>query len=181
MARVRSLVGVVGRLIQGVLDALWRALSSDPEDSPWERAAVRIVVPFAFLSAGLIASLVAYRTDRPPAAAFENRLIFAGELLLLAFYGVLLVLVPLVRALTAGELPIEMTARGARFSDRTSEGSLASDQVLTERIESLEAALAEQELESERRAYQATEGMADFAGDLTALRARFDEIERRVR
>src|ERR1700754_4769935 len=124
MVRVRSLFGIVGRLVLGVFEALWRALSSDPEDSPWERAAVRIVVPFAFVSAGLVATLVAYRTDQPPAVAFENRLIFAGELLLLAFYGVLLILVPLVRAIVAGELPIELTARGARFSEKVNEGSL---------------------------------------------------------
>jgi hypothetical protein len=74
-----------------------------------------------------------------------------------------------------------LTARGARFSEKVDEGSLASDHLLSERVESLEAALAEQELESERRAYEATEGMADFASDLTTLRARFDELERGVR
>jgi hypothetical protein len=117
MAGLRSVLKVIGRAIRRVLDGLWRALSSDPEDFPWERAAVRIVVPFAFVSAGLLATFVAYRTNHPPAVAFDNRLIFAGELLLLGFYGVLSVLVPLVRAIARGELPIELTAKGAQFSE----------------------------------------------------------------
>jgi hypothetical protein len=168
-------------LVRRVFEALWRALSSDPGDGPWERAAVRIVVPFAFVSAGLVATLVAYRTDRPPALAFENRLVFAGELLLLGFYGVLLVLVPLVRAIASGELPIELTARGARFSEREAEDSLALDRALWERLDSLEDGLADQEKKGEKRARQASEGMLDFEGDLAALRARYDELERRVR
>jgi hypothetical protein len=130
MARIRSLLGAGGRVVRSVLDVLWRGLSSDPEDLPWERAAVRVVIPIAFLSAGLFAALAAYRTDRPPAVAFENHLVFAGELLLLAFYGTLLVLVPLVRAIAGGELPIELTARGARFAERVAEESLASNQDL---------------------------------------------------
>ncbi|HJZ34941.1 MAG TPA: hypothetical protein VJ204_01615, partial [Solirubrobacterales bacterium] len=66
MARVSAFLGVISRAVRGVLDSLWRALSSDPEDRPWERAAVRIVVPFAFVSAASVATFVAYRTDRPP-------------------------------------------------------------------------------------------------------------------
>jgi hypothetical protein len=63
----------------------------------------------------MVARLVAYRTDRPPGVAFENHLIFGGELLLLGFYGMLLVLVPLVRAIGGGELPIEFDRQGRAF------------------------------------------------------------------
>jgi hypothetical protein len=94
MTRVSTFLVGVGAAVRGVLASLWRALSSDPEDRPWERAAVRIVVPFAFVSAAMVARLVAYRTSQPPEVAFDNHLIFAGELLLLGFYGLLLVLVP---------------------------------------------------------------------------------------
>jgi len=127
MARSSIFLAAFGRAVRGVPDALWRALSSDPDDRPWERAAVRIVVPFAFVSAALVGTFVAYRTDRPPGVALENHLIFGGELLLFGFYGILLVLVPLVRAIAGGELPIELTARGARFAEGAAEESLAAN------------------------------------------------------
>jgi hypothetical protein len=120
-------------------------------DRPWERAAVRIVVPFAFVSAGLVAAFVADRADRPPAVAFENRLVFAGELLVLTFYGVLLVLVPLVRAIAGGELPVELNARGARFAEAGAEEALAVNRDLFERVQVLEEELREQEDSSESR------------------------------
>jgi uncharacterized coiled-coil protein SlyX len=180
MARVRTLLAAFGRAVRGVLDALWSALSSDPDDRPWERAAVRIVVPFAFVSATLVATLVAYRTSQPPEVAFDNHLIFAGELLLLGFYGLLLVLVPLVRAIGGGELPIELTARGARFAERIVEDSAAMDQEISERLEFLEEAMADQEATIKGRALQATDGMHDFEDELDALRGRFDELERQA-
>jgi hypothetical protein len=180
MARVRSLLGTVGRVVRGAFDALWRALSSDPEDRPWERAAVRIVVPFAFVSAGLVATLVAYRTDRPPAWAFENSLVFAGVLLLFGFYGVLLIFVPLVRAVASGELPIELTARGARFTEKGADDSLVANRELFERVQTIEADLAEQEARSESDGRQAARSVIDFEGDLGGLRARLDAVERKV-
>jgi hypothetical protein len=112
--------------------------------STWEKAAVRVVVPFAFVSAGVVATLVAAGADHPPAVAFENRLILAGELLLLTFYGVLLVLVPLVRAIANGELPIELNTRGARYAERGAEESLASTRELFDRIQVLEKELRKQ-------------------------------------
>jgi hypothetical protein len=178
MARVSAFFGVVSRAVRGVLDALWRALSSDPEDRPWERAAVRIVVPFAFVSAALVATFVAYRTDRPPGVAFENHLIFGGELLLLGFYGMLLVLVPLVRAIASGELPIELTARGARFSERMVEESALTNQDIAERVGSLEQDLSIQIAKGEEDALRATRGMLDFEGELAELRNRLDELGR---
>jgi hypothetical protein len=181
MTRVSTFLVGVGAAVRGVLDSLWRALSSDPEDRPWERAAVRIVVPFAFVSAAMVARLVAYRTDRPPGVAFENHLIFGGELLLLGFYGMLLVLVPLVRAIGGGELPIELTARGARFAESVAEVSVATNQEIAGRVDSLEGAMADQEVEIDEHARQATEGMHDLEGELTALRGRVDAFERNVR
>jgi hypothetical protein len=180
MARVSASFGVVSCAVRGVLDALWRALSSDPEDRPWERAAVRIVVPFAFVSAALVATFVAYRTDRPPGVAFENHLIFGGELLLLGFYGMLLVLVPLVRAIGGGELPIELTARGARFAERAAEDSLRVNREIFERVRSVEVDLTAQETRSEVDGLEAARSVHDFEGDLARLQARLDAVERRA-
>ena len=77
-------------------------------------------------------------------------------------------------------LSIELTAKGARFSEREAEASLASDQVLTERVASLERTLVDQRLEGEEIAREANEGLRDFRVDLAVLRARFEEIERKV-
>jgi hypothetical protein len=167
---VLAFIAAVRRAVRRGLGALWRVLSSDPEDRPWERAAVRIVVPFSFAAAGLVAVLVSYRADRPPAIAFGNHLIFSGELLLLAFYGLLLILVPLVRAIGGGELPIELTTRGARFSEREAEYSVATNQAVTERIGSFESAMADQEAKMKMLTRQTTAGMNDFGDELAAIR-----------
>jgi hypothetical protein len=180
MTRVSAFLVGVGAVVRGLLDSLWRALSSDPEDRPWERAAVRIVVPFAFVSAALVATFVAYRTDRPPGVAFENHLIFGGELLLLGFYGMLLVLVPLVRAIGGGELPIELTARGARFAEKAAEDSLRANREVFERLRSLEVDWAEQETRSEVDGREAIRSLSDFQDDLAGLRAQLGALERRV-
>jgi hypothetical protein len=180
MGGLSTFLAAFGRAVRGVLDAVWSALSSDPEDRPWERAAVRIVVPFAFVSAALVATFVAYRTDRPPGVAFENHLIFGGELLLLGFYGMLLVLVPLVRAIGGGELPIELTARGARFAERAAEDSLRVNREIFERVRSVEVDLTAQETRSEVDGLEAARSVHDFEGDLARLQARLDAVERRA-
>jgi hypothetical protein len=180
MARFSAFLAAVGSVARGLLEALWRALSSDAEDSPWERAAVRLVVPFAFVSAGLVATFVAYQADHPPAIAFENRLVFAGELLVLTFYGVLLVLVPLVRAIAGGELPIELNARGARYAEGAVEESLSSTRQLSERVEALEDELGEHEERSERSNGQSVRRAIDLESELAGLRRRLKACERRV-
>jgi hypothetical protein len=180
MARVSTFLAAFGRAVRGVLEALWSALSSDPDDRPWERAAVRIVVPFAFVSATLVATFVAYQTNRPPGVAFENHLIFGGELLLLGFYGMLLVLVPLVRAIGGGELPIELTARGARFSEKAAEDSLRANREIFERVRSVEFDLAAQETRSEVDGREASRSLTDFEDDLAGLRSQLGALERRV-
>jgi hypothetical protein len=180
MTRVSAFLVGFGAAVRGVLDSLWRTLSSDPDDRPWERAAVRVVVPFAFVSAGSVATFVANRTDRPPGVAFENHLIFGGELLLLGFYGVLLVLVPLVRAIGGGELPIELTARGARFAEKAAEDSLRANREIFERVRSVEVDLVAQETRSEVDGREATRSLTDFEDDLARLRAQLGALERRV-
>ena len=180
MAGIWTFVAAVARAARGVPDALWRALSSDPEDRPWERAAVRIVVPFAFVSAALVATFVAYRANHPPAVAFDDRLGFAGELLVLTFYGVLLVLVPLVRAIAGGELPIELNARGARYAEGAVEESLSSTRQLSERVEVLEDELGKHEERGERSIRQSVRRAIDLESELAGLRRRLEACERRV-
>lgn len=180
MSRVSTFLAAFGRATLGVLGAVWRALSSDPDDRPWERAAVRIVVPFAFLSAVLLATFVASRTGRPPAVAFENRRVIAGELLVLTFYGVLLVLVPLARAIGGGELPIELNARGARFAERDAKEALVVNRDLFERVQVLEEELREQEDKDERDGRQADRRAIDLESELAGLRARLEACERGV-
>jgi len=68
-----------------------------------------------------------------PALALENRELLWLERALVLFYGFLLLFVPVVRALQ-GELPIELSTRGARYAE-------ASDdvvQALSERLDEIE-------------------------------------------
>ena len=48
MARVSAFLEALGRVVGGILDAVWRALSSDPEDRLWDvfygRAAANVIV-----------------------------------------------------------------------------------------------------------------------------------------
>ncbi len=163
-----------------IFDTCWRALSSDPEDRPWERATVRIVVPLAFLAAGIAAPLLAFRAAHAPTVAFENHLIFAGELFLLAFYGVLLVLVPLVRAIASGELPVELTARGARFAEGDVGISPNENLDLMERLDIAEAAVEDQRLSGEIDARLAAKGILDLEDNYSGLRERVDQLARKV-
>lgn len=85
--------------------------------------------------------------------ALGSRELLWLERSLVFFYGFLLLFVPLVRAL-GGELPIELTARGARYAE-ASEAALAQ---LEERLTEAERLLDETvefvdemaELESDR-------------------------------
>jgi hypothetical protein len=156
-------------------NTLTRALTSDPEDRPWERAAVRIGVPVAFLAAGVLAYAISHGTATAPEIAFENHFVYAVQLFLLIFYGILLLLVPLVRAIASGELPIELTARGARFPEKAVKGSLTANQELLERLEEVEEALRSQRILGDQNAARAAEGLLDLADDLDHLRKELRE------
>jgi hypothetical protein len=176
MGRIDALLGTVRSLLR----RFWDLLADDPEDRQWERAAVRLIVPLAFVVAGVTAALVAYQTDQSPAVAFENHLIFAGELFLLTFYGVLLILVPLVRAMASGELPIELTARGARFSERAGEGALAANEQFVRWIKKIEDSLTELERREVERDRGSVENLITIERDLSDLRRHLDEVARKL-
>jgi hypothetical protein len=177
--RVGSLLAAIAKRCGVATRAVAGALASDPEDRPLERAAVRLIVPGAFVAAVVISALVAYRSEEAPSIAFENHLVFAGELFLLSFYGLLLALVPLMRAVASGELPIELTSRGARFPEKAVKGSLVANQELLERVESIEAALEGQKVFGDTSARRAAEGLLDLEDELKDLRADLIRLERK--
>jgi hypothetical protein len=98
----------------------------------------------------------------------------------LTFYGVLLVLVPLVRAIAGGKLPIELNAKGARYAEGAIEEWFSSNRELLERIQVLEGELREQECRGESDGRQADRRAIDFESELASLRARLEACERRV-
>jgi hypothetical protein len=83
-------------------------------------------------------------------------------------------------AIAGGELPIELTARGARFAEKAAEDSLRANREVFERLRSLEVDLAEQETRSEVDGREATRSLSDFQDDLAGLRTRLGALERRV-
>jgi hypothetical protein len=150
-----------------------KRLRSDPGSSvqPGERALVRIAVPLAFFASVALAYGIAHSAESAPSIAFENHFVFGAELLLLIFYSLLLLAVPLVRGVIAGELPIELTTKGARYSERDAlKGSLKANQELLERVEAVEGSLLEQEGRSNENAEFVAEGLTDLASDIAGLR-----------
>ncbi len=99
---------------------------------------------------------------------------------MLTFYGVLLVLVPLVRAIAGGELPVELNARGARFVERDASEALVINRDLFERVQDLEEELREREVKRESDGRQADRRAIDLESELAGLRTRLEACERRV-
>jgi hypothetical protein len=98
---------------------------------------IRFVIPAAAIAA--VAIGIALPTpDSLPQVALGSRELLSLERSLVFFYGFLLLFVPLLRAL-AGELPIELTARGARYA----EASDAAVEGLSERLDVTEQLLDE--------------------------------------
>jgi hypothetical protein len=82
------------------------------------RAAIRWGVPTLLIASCATAATVSSHTSRSdiPSAAFGSHLVLAVQLALIFFYGSLLLLVPAVRALE-GDLPIELSLKGARWAE----------------------------------------------------------------
>ena len=85
--------------------------------------AIRIGIPAAALAA-LVLGLALPTPDDLPSLALGSRELLWAERTLVFFYGFLLFLVPILKAL-GGELPIELSTRGARYAE-------ASDTALEE-------------------------------------------------
>ncbi len=78
-------------------------------------AAIRTAIPAGALTALALGILLPANHDLP-AVALGNRELLWAERSLIFFYGFLLLFMPLLRALQ-GELPIELSARGARYAE----------------------------------------------------------------
>jgi hypothetical protein len=84
-----------------------------------ERAAIRFGVPALFLVSTASAVVVSLNTAKSaiPSFAFGSHVVLAVQLTLLFFYAALLLLVPLMRALVDGALPVELSLKGARWAE----------------------------------------------------------------
>jgi uncharacterized membrane protein len=80
------------------------------------RSAARWAVPLLLLASCAGATAVSSQVTAVPSLALGSHVVLALQITLVFFYGSLLLLVPLVRALE-GDLPVELTLRGARWSD----------------------------------------------------------------
>jgi hypothetical protein len=94
--------------------------------------------------------------------------VFGLQLFLLIFYALLLV-VPLLRGVCRGELPIELTARGARFPEPGTEAARALlNRELRHRIEEVEKALEEDEGDLDRLAAITSSSIQKLEAELKA-------------
>lgn len=116
--------------------------AKDPKDGnhQTERVAVRLGVPVLLVISLVGAIRISADTNEAPNVAFGNHVVFAAQLAILIFYSLLLALVPLVRALAGGELPVELTLKGPRYTERALEDSKKADDELTQRVTAFEHA-----------------------------------------
>jgi hypothetical protein len=84
-----------------------------------ERQIVRLGVPALFIASCGGAATVSWHASVSdiPSFAFGSHVVLAVQIALLFFYAALLLLVPVVRALSDGDLPIELSLRGARWRE----------------------------------------------------------------
>jgi hypothetical protein len=111
--------------------------------TPEQRAigALTVALVAAAIALALAVSLPGAKTAqgqrvRLPAVALGSEVIYRMEIALAALYGGLLVLVPLYRGAVRGDLPIEISARGAKYEQV---GATVSE--IGDRIEKLEKRL----------------------------------------
>lgn len=98
------------------------------------RLAVPAAVAVAFVVA-VVAGPLLPRSGSLPGAALGTTWLLYGLRALAIFYGLLLLVIPLIRALR-GELPVELSMRGARYAEATDEEGLGR---LEARVAELEA------------------------------------------
>lgn len=80
------------------------------------RPLVRVLVAISLCSAFVAAFAVPIPKDLPP-VAFQQGGLYRLEVALIVFYGALLLITPAVAGLGQGQLPIEISARGAKFAE----------------------------------------------------------------
>jgi hypothetical protein len=100
-------------------------MSKRAEEANFSKEAVRFIVGFIFVAAVVVAAGVGIPSKEGvrelPAVALGQAAIYRLEIFLLVFYGGLLIATPLFRGLIGGNLPIEISARGAKFAEETAD------------------------------------------------------------
>jgi hypothetical protein len=94
------------------------------------RLAVPAAVTTAFVAA-IVAGPLLPRSGGLPSAALGTTWLLYGLRTVAIFYGLLLLVIPLIRALR-GELPIELSMRGARYAETGSTATAVDE--LRERV-----------------------------------------------
>jgi len=117
---------------------------------------VRIAV--AALALATLAFAARAQIPQPlPSIALGQELLYRGELFLVLFYGGLLIATPVLRGIVSGRLPIEITARGARY----------------DAPEQMSGGLRD----AEERIDQLNEVVEASSGQLARLHARMEQLE----
>lgn len=152
-----------------------RLLASKPRDGglPAERVIVRLGVPILLGISVYLAVRTADDVSDAPKIAFGNHLVFVAQLVLLIFYAILLLVVPLVRAVASGQLPIELTLKGPRYPEALSS---ASDE-LRGRVEAIERLAEAREQERKRDDRTTAEGLKANADALEEIAERVEAID----
>jgi hypothetical protein len=100
----------------------------------------------AVLCTALIACVIAPVPEDLPALAFQQAGLYRLEIALLTFYGGLLLITPAFSGLARGRLPIEISARGAKFAEgaeQSAEQAEAKIEELKRKTSELEDGLAQ--------------------------------------
>ena len=111
-----------------------------------QRVVIRTLVIALTMVAAIVAVRVAVPTktvdgeERPnlPAVALGQEVIYRIEIAVLVFYGGLIILTPVFRGAVLGRLPIEVSARGAKFSEEVDESLETTQELVSSQQEQLD-------------------------------------------
>jgi hypothetical protein len=117
------------RAIRDAGVAISRQLSAEPPLRSNGETAIRWAIPAAALAA-LVVGIAVPAPQHVPSPALDSRELLWLERTLVLFYGFLLLFVPFLRAL-AGELPVELSTRGARYADSSEQAIHEHERRLT--------------------------------------------------
>jgi hypothetical protein len=157
------------------LKGIGRLLGRKPSDggSSGERIVVRLGIPVLLGISIYVAVRVAKDVEKVPGVAFGNRFVFAAQLVLLIFYSVLLLVVPLIRAVVSGELPVELTLKGPRYTEKTLS---SAGEELRSRVEEIEKLADRRDDERRKDDRIAAEGIKANAGALEEVVEQIDVL-----
>lgn len=123
-----------------------------------KRLSIRILVALALCTALAAGASVpipvnARKASALPAVALEQPALYRLEVALMVFYGGLLLITPAFSGLVGGRLPIEISARGAKFvedADQSAEAYKAALEKLKREAADLSEGLTSANLEIDR-------------------------------